>query len=376
MLLALAIACLALAALPLGLCLMNLFLYKSPQVIDEDDLPSVSVLIPARNEQERIGPVLEAVLANRGCPFEVVVADDGSTDRTADVIKAFGQRDARVRLIATPPLPKGWMGKNNACQALGQAARYDIALFLDADVRLAPDAIARVASFMRDKGVSLASGFPHQIAVGFWERLIVPLIHFVLLGYLPMIGAKLSRSPAFATACGQLIAVRLADYRAVGGHGSIHDKIHDGVQLARVFRRRGLKTELFDAERLAATQMYDNLRALWAGFSKNAHEGMATPVALPIWTVLLFGGHVLPFILLPVAWALGADELTVRVLLAAVACAWAVRVLLAIRFRQSWVSALLHPLGIIFMLVLQWTALFRWFTGRQVRWRGRAYSKS
>ena len=374
--LVLAWACLVLSALPLALILFNLILYKPPQGIEEEKkLPSVSVLIPARNEAKRIRPVLQSVLANQGCQFEVIVADDGSIDGTAEIIREFAARDDRVRLIETPPLPSGWMGKNNACWALGQAGRHEIGLFLDADVTIAPDAIARIAGFMAQRGLSLASGFPRQITTGFWEKLVVPLIHFILLGYLPLIGMRLSRSRAFATACGQLVAVRLEDYRAIGGHSAIRDRIHDGVQLPRVFRRHRLKTDLFDAEHLAATQMYDNLPDLWAGFLKNAHEGMATPAALPIWTVLLGGGQLLPFILLPLAALAGAASPTLLVLGGAVACAWLARIILAIRFRQPWLSAFLHPFGILFMLILQWTALLRWRKGKAVSWRGRAYSR-
>ncbi|WP_137391284.1 glycosyltransferase [Rhodoligotrophos defluvii] len=373
---ALAIACLVLALIPFLLCLMNLFLYRPPQAVAPAGIPPVSVLIPARNEEAGIARTLEAVLANRGCSFEVVVADDSSTDHTRAIVEDFVRRDPRVRLIATPPLPPGWMGKNNACQTLAAAARHDIALFVDADVHLAPDAVARIAGCLVRRRLSLASGFPHQITRGFWEKLMVPLIHFVLLGFLPMIGARLSNWPAFATGCGQLIAVRLSDYRAIGGHGAIRGLIHDGVQLPRLFRRHGLRTDLFDAETLAATQMYGNFRDLWAGFSKNAHEGMATPVALPIWTVLLFGGQVLPFLLWPVAWFGSADPVARWALAAAIGCAWAMRLALALRFHQSWLSALLHPFGILVTLALQWMALWRWHGGKEVRWRGRAYSRS
>jgi len=147
------------------------------------------------------------------------------------------------------------------------------------------------------------------------------------------------------------------------------------VQLPRVFRRRRLRTDLFDAEHLASTQMYDNLRDLWAGFIKNAHEGMATPVALPIWTCMLGFGELLPFLLLPLAYVMGAETDVLTLLALAVGCAWAARAVLAVRFRQSWLSVLLHPCGILFMLVLQWTALFRWRRGKSVSWRGRAYTR-
>ncbi|MFX7265344.1 hypothetical protein ABTI85_19930, partial [Acinetobacter baumannii] len=94
-------------------------------------------------------------------------------------------------------------------------------------------------------------------------------------------------------------------YAATGGHGAIRTSLHDGVRLPRLLRERGYRTDLVAGHALAACRMYRDFAQSWAGFSKNAHEGMATPAALPVWTVLLFGGHVLPWLVLAVALALG-----------------------------------------------------------------------
>lgn len=351
---------LVLAALPLLLALDNLRRYRVPAA----GQGTVSVLIPARNEERNIADAVGCVLASRGVAFELRVLDDGSTDATPAILRAID--DPRLVVASAPPLPAGWCGKQHACAQLAAGARHDLLVFVDADVRLAPDALTRICGFMAaHPDVALASGFPREIAVGFWEKLLIPLIHFLLLGYLPMARMQRSAAPAFGAGCGQLMVARADAYRAVGGHGAVRASLHDGVTLPRAFRRAGLMTGLFDATAFAHCRMYVTPAALWEGLTKNATEGMAKPVALPIWTCLLAGGHVVPFALAVVAptWPV----------LAAGLCSLGLRLILAVRFRQSVVSALLQPFGVLALLVVQWWALGRAALGRKATWRGRTY---
>jgi glycosyltransferase involved in cell wall biosynthesis len=325
---------------------------------------SVSILIPARNEERSIGAALDAAASTRGAEIEIVVLDDESTDRTAEIVANRAAADPRIRLEHAPPLPTGWSGKQHACWNLAQHARHEMLLFVDADVRLSPDAVARAAAFLESSRASLISGFPHQETGTFAERLVVPLIHFLLLGYLPIPAGRIINSPAFAAGCGQFFLTRRADYFAMGGHSAIRSSLHDGITLPRAFRRRGLRTRLFDATDLATCRMYRASREVWDGFSKNATEGMATPTALPVWTVLLGAAHVIPIVLIFWQPVLAGST---------IAIALATRLLLAARFRQSFLSAFLHPLGIAVVLAIQWTALVRALAGRRSAWRGRTY---
>jgi hypothetical protein len=248
---------------------------------------------------------------------------------------------------------------------LAQAAQYDLMVFTDADVRLAPDALARMAGFMDRNPVGLASGFPRQVTETWLEQLLLPLIHFLLLGFLPLFAMRQSPAPALGAGCGQLFIARRAAYDAAGGHSAIRASLHDGLTLPRAFRRAGQMTDLFDATDLASCRMYTSAREVWSGLSKNATEGMAQKGPLIIWTALLLGGQVLPFLLMLLAPTTPAMIAVVLVI--------GFRLLLAARFRQSEVSALLHPFGILALLAVQWAALVRALRGRPATWRGRAY---
>jgi cellulose synthase/poly-beta-1,6-N-acetylglucosamine synthase-like glycosyltransferase len=350
-----------LAAGPLLLAVGNLRYYVAPPAAI--GAPAVSVLIPARNEEAAIGAACAAVLASEGVDLELIVLDDHSTDRTVEILAAIG--DPRLRVAGAPDLPPGWSGKQHACAHLATLARHELMVFVDADVRLSPDAVSRMAGFMQRNDVGLASGFPRQIVRTWSEVLLLPLIQFLLLGYLPMALMQRSVSPRFGAGCGQVFIARRAAYLRAGGHAAIRASLHDGIKLPRAFRAAGIPTGLFDATGIAACRMYTNVADLWEGLTKNATEGMATAKALPVWTVILGVGQVLP----PVLLAIEPGVLSA----AAVFASFGLRFLLAWRFHQPAVSALLHPIGVAALLVVQWAALIRTVRGVPATWRGRAY---
>lgn len=368
-------ACAAMALVCATLTLWNLVLL--PRIAAKKstggatDPHLVSVLIPARNEAENIGPAIEAVLASSHADLELLVLDDHSTDETAQIVNDFCDRDARVRLIAGTALPRGWQGKVYACHQLAEAARGEVLVFVDADVRLAPAAVAALTAELDDSHAALVSGIPHQVTQALAEKLIVPLMHFVLYGYLPMALMRKSVDPSLGAACGQLIAVKRSAYRAVGGHAAITRSVHDGIALARQFRARGFPTDLLDADDLAQCHMYHSWSQVLEGFSKNAHEGLGSPQGLVPWTLILLLGQTFPVIALP--WAVGSPGLLLPASIGVIA-AYATRIALARRFRHDPVSVILHPIGVLLLVAIQWYALGRRILRLPLTWKQRSVS--
>ena len=363
-----AIILLMLAAVPTIMTFVNLAALRVPTAAPAGT--RVAILIPARDEEAGIATCIEGALASTGVTLEVVVLDDHSTDATATIVTELAQADPRLRLVEAPPLPPGWSGKQHACHVLGHLTDAPNLIFLDADVRIAPDAAARLADALAD--VDLVSGVPRQRMQSLGELMIIPMINALLLGYLPIPLSRRDPRPALAAACGQLIAVRADAYALAGGHAGIRTSLHDGLTLPRLFRAAGLRTDLVAGTGLASCRMYAGWRAVVRGTTKNATEGMAQPVALPVWTLLLLGGHVLPWALLIAA--LAAADMPV-VVLAALACAGplAARLMQAIRCREPLVSVPLNPFAVTLLLALQWLALTRSWLGRPETWRGRTY---
>ena len=365
----------ALAALAALMVFRNLRLYRPPPLLAAGCRPgAVSVLFPARDEEGSIGAALEAALATRGVDVEIIVLDDDSRDATTEIVAEIAARDPRVRLERGVALPEGWCGKQHACARLATFASHQTLLFVDADVRLGPDAVARAAAALERGGFALLSGFPRQIVGTPLERLLIPLVHFLLLAYLPMDGMRLTRMPGFGAGCGQFMMVRRDVYESLGGHHRIRASLHDGLRLPRVFRASGHPTGLVDLTDLASCRMYDNAGDVWRGLRKNAVEGIAARGVLGVMSTLLLVGQVLPFVLALLLLVVDpVDGRTVPVVLAACALVLVARLALTFRFRAPLSSALLHPVGVTVLLVIQWQARVRSWAGIGDSWKGRAY---
>jgi hypothetical protein len=263
-------------------------------------------------------------------------------------------------------LPELWCGKQHACSILGRLASGGLLCFLDADVTITPNCIATLANELRTRNVALLSGFPLQETGTLTERALIPMMHVILLGYLPIIRMRTTTDPAYSAGCGQLMFVDREAYIAAGGHAAIRSSRHDGLALPRAFRIAGLRTDLRDLTELAKCRMYRGAREVYAGLSKNATEGLAAPARIVPFTLLLFGGQCLPVIV----FAIRPSWLT---LIGAV-LAYAPRVLGAIRFRQSWMGVLVHPLAVVLLLIIQWIALIRYALRLPSNWKGRSYT--
>ncbi len=362
-----------LAALPAAMVIRNLPLfYRVSQVAADMAAVPVSVLIPARDEELGIAAAVESVLRCDWPGLEVIVMDDHSSDRTAAIVTELAAGDARLRLATAPPLPADWNGKQHACWQLASLATTDWLLFMDADVRLQPHAIPRLVAEAQRSQVPLLSGFPNQ-ETGTWsERLLIPMMHFVLLGYLPLDRMRASVQPEFGAGCGQLFLAQRGAYFACGGHQTIQNSRHDGLKLPRCFRAAGFASDVVDASDLATVRMYRGWREVARGLLKNADEGIASPRLIVIFSALLLGAGVLPLLSLGHAlyhhWGWPATTL----LAVATLLSYLPRALLAWRLQQSLLGVVLHPLAVGIFVALQWVAFFRLVTGsRAIAWRGR-----
>lgn len=366
----------SLAALPTLMVYSNLPRFH--RTVDKGDSTrrvdgGVSVLIPARNEEQGIGAAVCSALATIGVDVEVVVMDDHSTDCTAAVVEELSGTDARVRLVQAPDLPSDWNGKQHACWRLSQTAKFERLLFMDADVRLEPAAIARMVAEQTRSGCSLLSGFPRQLTPTLAEQLLIPMMYYVLLGYLPLGRMRASNQAEFGAGCGQLFLTNSGDYLAAGGHAAIKSSRHDGLQLPRSFRRAGFRTDLVDASDLASVRMYRGWSSVIEGLRKNATEGMANIKLIGPFSVLLLGGSVLPILMLAHAIYHEWSGAAVVVLALATALSYTPRAMIAARFESTWLGAALHPLAVTIFVAVQWRAFIGQLLGwPAVSWRGRA----
>jgi len=370
----------------LALTLANLRLYRpTPPEADAppppaDGRPLVSVCVPARNEAANIGACVRSLLASDVPAIEVLVYDDQSEDDTPNIVRQLAQADPRVLPLEAHPLPEGWNGKQHACWRCAHEARGDWLLFTDADVRFAPSAIRRaLAAADRarsdrpadDAPLGLVSTFPRQVVASVGEALLVPMIFFLLFSYLPMARMRRTADPAASAGCGQFLLVTRACYDAFGGHAAFKRTMHDGVKMPRTAREAGYRTDLFDGTDLAHVRMYRGAAASWRGFAKNAYEGLGSPVLLVVLTAMHLLAHVAPWVVvLTMAARMAVPGVGEVLALLAVGAQITQRAVLAQRFALPAATAILHPLGVLAMTLVQWESYRLQMIGKR-SWRGR-----
>ena len=323
---------------------------------------AVTVLIPARDEAANLPACLEHVLRQGSCVREVLVYDDHSSDDTPRLLEAYVARpDSRIRAVRSEPLPPGWCGKNFACDRLAAAAEGEWLLFLDADARLLDHAIVRMLAEAQARRLTMLSCWPGIVMRSPWEKLLMPMLNFVVFSLFPGVLSLRRQQPSLGLAHGACLLLERRAYQRTGGHAAVRGEIFEDTRLAQLWRARGERAWCVDGQSAVRVRMYGSFDAIWRGFQKNFYPAFRHEITF--WLFWTFHAVVFlaPFLLgnwLAVLFVLGA------------------RGVLAMRFRHSAWSVLAHPLceGVTLALALSSRRLCR--TGQGVAWKGRVYRAS
>lgn len=238
-----------------------------PSKMQTDEL--VSVLIPARNEEHNIGHILHDLTNHSYRNLEIIVFDDESTDRTAEIVQEFAVRDSRIRLVRSNGLPPGWLGKNYACHTLSGYAKGSFYLFLDADVRIHGNLIHDSLGFMKLHNLGLMSVFPSQIMQSPGEKATVPVMNLVLLSLLPLQLVRKSTRSSFAAANGQFMFFDASYYRKMLPHEHMKGKRVEDIEISRWYKKNGIRISCLTGVSDVRCRMYNGYREAVNGFSKN-----------------------------------------------------------------------------------------------------------
>lgn len=252
--------------------------------------PLLSVLIPVRNEEINIRECLESVLSCRtdSIELEVLVINDHSEDGTADEVRRVMEHNSRVRLYEGQPLPEGWMGKSYACHQLSQEAQGEWWLFVDADVRLGPEALEAAMITARSQQTGMISGFP-RMETGTWlEHLVVPMMAFVIGYHLPILMVRRSPHPSYLAVTGAWMMIHRDSYIRCGGHMRIFNHIVEDMELAKAVKKAGDPVTLADVQRYTSARMYRNAAQVWEGYKKNIFAGTGRKPLLVLGITVLY----------------------------------------------------------------------------------------
>ncbi|MCU6709997.1 glycosyltransferase [Paenibacillus sp. J5C_2022] len=344
---------------------------------------TLSVLIPARNEEGNIADCLHAAIAAAGDhEVEIIVLDDGSVDRTAELVQEAAASDARVRYAVGSALPPGWTGKCFACHQLAKEANGEWLLFLDADARLSPGAIEAAMAAAVRQGRGLVTGFPFQSTGSWLERLVVPMMVFTVACHLPVRLVRASRDARFIAAHGAFLLAHRDSYAVAGGHEAVRGHLVDDMALAKAMKQAGEPVMLADVREYVSMRMYTKAKEVWSGYKKNIYEGLGRNAYLLLAVVLLYAAlYLVPPLALLVqlaAEAFGASSADAHGRLFAALAGWllglGIKLTIDSRSGQPIWLALLLPLSIGVVCTL---ALSSWRGSGKAdgyEWKGRSYS--
>lgn len=349
----------------LGLAVTPILFYRFPRIArtnPKDDLPLLSVIIPARNEATSL-PLLLGDLRNQTYQtFEIICGDDDSSDGTAQIAEAFG-----AKVISLHNKPAGWMGKTWACHNGAAAAQGELLLFLDADVRLGQDAIQRLLATYSEERCTL-SVQPYHATERWYEQcsLLFNLIQIAANG------TALKR-PKSLGLCGPVILMARTDYRKIGGHESVRNRIVEDVALGQRLKSAALPYRLFVGDETIAYRMYPlGIRSLFQGWIKNIAAGAGKTPRILFGMVFLWITAMTSVPIQAVRYAV-SKNLPWFILYVVLYFLW-VGILFSLSrgagcFR--WPAIVLYPILVSVLLVIFSISLVKTLFGMKVVWKDR-----
>jgi chlorobactene glucosyltransferase len=337
--------------------------------------PSVSIVIPARNEEAAIEATVRSHLAAEYPDLEVLVVEDRSTDGTAEILTAMARIDRRLRVIPGCDPPAGWLGKPHALHVGATAARGELLLFADADVRYHPSGLREAVAFLQGEGLDFLALIPRFEMKGFWENVLMPNIPLTYF-FGPGVLANLDRIRWFAAGGGAGNLVKRLAYDSAGGHAAIRDSVIDDVRLAMLVKRAGFRARAVRAEDRVTVRMYRGFREVWNGFAKNVayvYSGWGGWLVFALSLVTILPALLPTAVLLAALFGAPIAPSDVRLAAIGFAMAIAARAPVAVALGHPFWTALTNPI-----MVTVWTgiiarSLYWRLVRKEVRWRGRRY---
>jgi chlorobactene glucosyltransferase len=347
--------------------------FKLPaSVLDEN--PLVSILIPARNEENDIKKCIVSLTKQDYKNIEILVLDDNSTDNTAGVVEELSKKDKRIKLYHGEVLKRGWMGKSYACYQLARYARGDYFIFTDADTLHFPDSVSSAVACLVKNKLGALSVFSKQIMVTIHERMIVPFGKFMILCFVPLYLIKITKSPIFCTAIGQFMLFKREVYEKIGGHESVKNEVLDDIKISKQVKKSGYKFMIFDGSNNLYSRDYKSAREVIKGHSKTLFAAVGYKIYIMLAGIIMISAVFLfPFILLIAGLFLRWPMIIIELLILQIAIILITRITLSLRFRCRALDILLHPASVFYLILIALDSVFRTLTGVGVEWKVRVY---
>lgn len=339
--------------------IVNYFTIRTP--FDATEVQeSVTVLLPVRNEESNIAQCLACLKAQTGVTnLQVILIDDQSTDKTADIARQEIGTDSRFSILNSDGPRSGWLGKVSALQDGFKQVSSEYTVTLDADVRLEPHAIASSINLLKESKLDFTSPYPRQVAGTFVEKLVQPLLHWSWMTTVVLRLAEKFPHTSTAVANGQFFVSKTAALEKIDGFSSAQRKILDDIEIARSLISAGFKGVVTEGSGLAATRMYKNFAEIQEGYGKSLHVAFGGIFGAIAAISFIFITGILPLIFIifgsPLGWLVYASIVITRLLSDT-------------RAQSDSFYSLLHPISSAILIYL---ILYSWAKRGTIQWKGR-----
>lgn len=344
------------------------------------DLPFVSVIVPARNEETKIERCLQSLCLQDYPQYEVIAVDDQSTDNTGIIIEKVSKAFPIVHFLSGKKTPEGWIGKCNALVQAVPQSRGSWLLFTDADTCHQPNSIRDAVAFAQSRKADLVSFMPLQELGSIWEKAVMPVLlaAFVCGDPFHQVNNPASKR---AYAYGQYTLVEADAYKQIGGHAAIRSEILEDHALARKAKESGLKIIAADGRSLYKVRMYTNLVTLWHGWTKNLFALIDCNLLNLLLVVAMMNAAIIgPYICAGIAvsqlWHAPGPFLfaeTLMVILQFVTLHLIYKITSSHWLGTDWRHFFLWPAGAAFATCLFVQSAYLVLSGSRVTWKGRGY---
>jgi chlorobactene glucosyltransferase len=364
--------CLAVSLLALCLTAINgLWMRKSARTEALETGPLVSVLVPARDEEEDIAACLDSLLAQRYQPMEIIVYDDDSSDKTAAILDSYASAwPEKLRVIHGKGLESGWYGKPKAMQVLFEAARGKWLYYTDADTLHEPDSVGFSLALAGKFNSDLVSGYVQQRIGSLGEALVVPAMYLLSMFALPIGLVHHSSSPAISHAIGQSMLFKRSVLVKLGGFFLLKNKVSEDVHMARLIKRQKGRVLFADLKDHISCRMYEDYSSAIIGFSKNVYDYFGKKKSI----LIVATAGIAIVLLLPIVaslWLPSDFEVAQKIFRFSCLFMFDAWTLLILDRRLPWYLPFFYPVLLINVLSTAWRAARLFSTGRAVEWKGR-----
>ena len=337
---------------------------------------SLSILIPARNEEDNIEKCLRSLIADDNPNFEFLILDDNSKDQTSKIVENLSKIDPRINLIKGSKLPKDWSGKNWACHQLSSKAKSDFILFIDADTWVSNQTINKAICYMEETKCALLTVMPKRNSNCFIEKLIFPLIDWITTSFMPIKIAGTIKTPYISATFGQFMMFQKEKYFQSGGHGALKGNVLDDFELGRAIKRKGLIWKLLDGNKSVETNMYQtNIEAI-RGLSRSIFPTFEYRIstfllAASILFLITLGPYISIYF-----WLIGSYQSELLVIISFVTLiiilySW---IIICSYFDHNKITTMIYPLIMSIIFLIAFHSFFSYLFGLS-KWKGRSISK-